>query len=69
MVRGGLSWTILTQGWQMLILPMSFQGKNLFNREGPVVHCWYTLVYTNIQLIFKNCGKFSLILMGKSSAI
>ena len=69
MVRGGLSWTILTQGWQMLILTMSFKGKNLFIPEGPVVPFWYTLVYTNIQLIFKNCGKFSLILMGKSSAI
>ena len=53
----------------MLILTMPFKGKNLFIPEGPVVPFWYTIVYTNIQLIFKNCGKFSLILMGKSLAI
>lgn len=65
MVRGSLSWTILTQGEQKLILTMPFKGKKSFIPEGPVVPFWYILVYTNIQLTLKNCGKFLLILMEK----
>lgn len=69
MVRGSLPWTILTQGWQKLTLTMPFKGKNPFIPEGPAVPFWCTLVYTNIQLILKNCGKLSPVLMEKSLAI
>lgn len=48
---------------------MPFKGKNPFIPEGPAVPFWCTLVYTNIQLILKNCGKLSPVLMEKSLAI